>query len=847
MDLLERDHELSVLDDAIASVVAGGGGGVVVVCGEAGIGKTKLIRAFLAATDRRSLVGRCDELSVPVPLGPFLDYAQDAEEPLATDISAACRQIASLLASQPTVAVIEDLHWAGDATIDVLGYLARRIADLPVLLVVSTRAADDLGLARAVEGLSPDRLATIELPPLTRAGIEAMVEGTGHDAAEIHAESGGNPFLASELLAWERDSVPPRVALSSVARLSQVSSSARELARVLAVMPAGATWEMLVTLDPGAEARVAELERIHLLEADQRRVQYRHQLIRRGVEEAMAGAERRLCHRRVVDQLLKHDAEPAVIAHHAFEAGDWETLIEYASMSATSSVASGNYVDAVAQLERAAEHRSLLSIERQAGFAELFARALLPTGRESAGLGEALHAASLFESVGDLSGQARALTLASIPAYTQGDPDESLRLQRRALSIADGARDRDQTLATHASLAQTLALRSDWHQARIESERAVLEAEHGSISSRSMVLAIRSDIRRVLGDEAGGRTDWRAAFDLASADGDTNRLLTLHLNRVALSLGTLQIVELERELDEASSFMRNVDAPRSHRSLAGLEAAADLMAGRWDRVVDTVAPGGAIPVPTPTGTGPTLAAGLVAARRGTQVGVDAIVAAYDAAWPMRDIQRLGPIGAALAEMTWLGRLEDHAAVSSITELAHASGHQRHAGEMSLWCQRLGLDGPSPPPAAPEPLRLMFEGEWKRAVDWWDHHGCPYEALLAMAFAGDVDAMRNAAEVALGLGAELVADRIRRSLRDLGVSVGRGRSRAAIGHPLGLTRRQAEVLELVSQGLTNRAIADRMFITPKTVDHHIQAIYRTLGVNDRVAAATVWNSTDHPPR
>lgn len=846
MNLLERDHELSTLGDAAASVGAGDGGRVVVVCGEAGIGKTTLIRAVLDESDCRPLVGRCDDLAIPVPLGPFLDFALATGEPLSTDIAASRRQIASLLASEPTIAVIEDLHWAGEASIDVLSYLTRRIADLPVLLLVSTRAPDDVGLARALQAAPPDRLTTVDLSPLTRAGIEAMVEGTGHDAAQIHADSGGNPFLATELLTWSNDSIPPRVSMWSVARLNQVSAASSELARLLAVMPSGVSWEMLAMLEPGAEAQVAELERIRFLEANHRRVEYRHQLIRRAVEGTMTAAERRLCHRRVVDQLLKQGADPAVIAHHAFGAGDWESLVEYASMSARVSVAAGSYVDAAAQLERAAEHRDVLSVEGRAEFAELFARALLPTGREAASLDEAVRAAALFEAHGDRSGQARALTLASIPAYTLGDPDESFRLQYRALSILEGVGDLDQTLATRASLAQSLAMRSNWRAARVESERAVVEAERSSAEARSMTLAIRSDVRRVLGDETGGRADWRAAVDLATAEDDTNRLITLHLNRVALSLGTLQIDELERELDDAWSLMSTIDAPRAHRSLAALTASVDLLAGRWDRALDRIAPRRAIPPPTPTGTGPTLIAGLVTARRGAQVGVDAIVAAYDAAWPMRDIQRLGPIGAALAEMAWLGRPDVRPAVWSITELAHASGHMRHATEMTLWCRRLGLDAPDPPAGATEPLRLMFDGQWERAVDWWDRHDCPYESALAMAFSGEPDAMRTATELAVGLGAVAVADRIRRALRDQGVSVGRGRSRAAIDHPHGLTRRQAEVIELLSEGLTNREIADRLFITHKTVDHHVGAVYRRLGVNDRQAAAAIWKSTGHGP-
>src|SRR5215217_1073414 len=142
--LLERDAELRRLRETLRGA-GQGRGSAVLVSGEAGMGKTSLVRAFAseASGAARVLVGACDDLVTPRTLGPFRDMARDAGGPLAEAVDPVAGRDAVVgavhqeLAGRPTVMIVEDAHWADDAPLDVLRYLAWRIPALPSVLVLT--------------------------------------------------------------------------------------------------------------------------------------------------------------------------------------------------------------------------------------------------------------------------------------------------------------------------------------------------------------------------------------------------------------------------------------------------------------------------------------------------------------------------------------------------------------------------------------------------------------------------------------------------------------------------------------------------------------------------------------
>jgi hypothetical protein len=218
--LLEREHALDVLEARARRAVTGHGS-VVLVAGEAGVGKTVLLRAVrerLRAA-AQPLWGMRDSLTTPRPLGPLRDVADDLSEvPALLRGTAAQHEIFAAvldaLRSRPRVFVVEDLHWADEATLDLVRFLARRIAALPLLLVVSYRDALPAGhpLSPVLGDLvaSPDA-RRLQLTPLSRSGVAALLDGHGLDAADVHRRTAGNPFFVSQILAQPDSPLPESV------------------------------------------------------------------------------------------------------------------------------------------------------------------------------------------------------------------------------------------------------------------------------------------------------------------------------------------------------------------------------------------------------------------------------------------------------------------------------------------------------------------------------------------------------------------------------------------------------------------------------------------------------------
>jgi DNA-binding NarL/FixJ family response regulator len=139
----------------------------------------------------------------------------------------------------------------------------------------------------------------------------------------------------------------------------------------------------------------------------------------------------------------------------------------------------------------------------------------------------------------------------------------------------------------------------------------------------------------------------------------------------------------------------------------------------------------------------------------------------------------------------------------------------------------------------EPFRLMLAGAWADAADAWTAIGCPLWAALALGASPDADDGRRALAIVDRLGAAGVRRALLRSRSALGVPVPRGPRPSSRANPAGLTARELEVLRLLADGLSNAELAGRLYLSEKTVGHHVSAVLRKLGEPTRsraVAAA-----------
>jgi predicted ATPase len=431
VELLERDGALAALAEARDSA-AHGEGRVVFVTGEPGIGKTSLVTRFLGDLDAgaRVLYGTCDDLSIPRPLGPIRDLVGNVSPALVEALSAgaAPHEIQALLIAelerppQPTVLVLEDVHWADDATFDSITVLGRRIGAVPALLVLTFRrgeAPPGHRLYATLGAIRADDLVVLELAPLSETAV-ASIAGDGSHA--VYAATGGNPFYVSELLAYRTAAeLPPSVANAVLGRASRLDDDARRLVELVSVVPTRVATSLLDAVMPEWAVAAEEPERRQLLEVDPRSVRFRHELARNAIRSSVPIAARRRLHGEILQALLAATADPAEIVHHAEAAGAEDVVAEYAVVAARRAAALGSNREAYSHYRRASHFVDRLPAPEQAAVLEELATAAYAVGRLEDAFLAIERAVAIFGDRGEEEAVGRCTRLLSRFHWVAGD------------------------------------------------------------------------------------------------------------------------------------------------------------------------------------------------------------------------------------------------------------------------------------------------------------------------------------------------------------------------------------------------------------------------------------------
>jgi DNA-binding CsgD family transcriptional regulator/tetratricopeptide (TPR) repeat protein len=837
--LLERETELLLLSDLLDGIDSGGK--VVLIRGEAGIGKTSLVRELIRqhTHDAQILTGTCDDLLIPQPLGPFWDMARAEPllgEPLGEgDRPRLLEAVLDLLSRslRPTIMVIEDTQWADEATLDAIRYVGRRIAKTRGLLLLTYRDGEvdfEHPLRRVIGDLPPEDVLRIQLCGLSPSAVASMI-GTSHlDLDEVMAATNGNPFLIGEMTS--DDSVPTSLQDSVMARVQRLSIGAQEMLKTLAVVP-----EPLPILDalgmPGAdENRMDECQMRGLLIVESGRVGFRHDLIRRVVESSLTAGERLTKHRAVLDG-LPEETHPCLLIHCAVEANDIDRLVDLAPRSARYAAAMGSHVQAAEDFREIGPHLDRFAKDELGPLLDEWAREefLVDNITDAVRLNE--EALAHYRSVGDRRAESRALAQAAHFLENAGQRVLAEERARQAVEVlGDNPRGDDLARALEVN-AYLHTMAGDVSVVPGLVDRT-LEAGGADIDERVLIRSLNH--RGIVANIANypeGRASLDEAWRRAEASGqwyEESRALFNH---------AWAAVEF-RDLPIASDYIQRSIASAARHELPALEAYAEAMyarilelEGEWTRAEDLanhvlnswpLSQMVAMPI-----------LGVIAARKGRDSARPTLKTAWEMALAAGENQRLAPAAAALAESVWIGGSTDvpvaefHRVMASELE----RGFRYSAGSIAFWLWELD-ELTDIPHGIAEPYRLVMEGRAAEAAVIWNQKGVPYEQALAL-MRGDRSSRLQAVEVLETLGATAVAAKLRKALRDEGIAVPRGRGRATRGNVVGLTARQMEVLALLGESLSNMEIADRLFISPRTVENHVSAVMSKLDANTRTKA------------
>lgn len=806
MPLLERDPPLAELTAAVDRAIDGNGG-VVALIGEAGIGKTSVLDelARRAGNRVRVLWSGCEALFTPRPLGPLHDIAPE----LGIDTDAPRERlfpaVLAALRREPTLFVVEDVHWADRATLDLLKYLSRRIARTSLLLALSYRD-DEIGPDHPLIlllGEAGAALRRIALAPLSREAVERLAAGR----AGVFELTGGNPFFVTEIAACDARGIPPMVRDAVLARAAKLTSEARHVLEMASLVPGRAELWLLDAPDDAIEAAT----RSGIARIDGGAFVFRHELARRAVEDSLSDLRRTPMHGAILAKLIER-GEPSLArrAHHAAGARDADAILRFAPLAAAEAAKAGAHREAAAHYRTALQYSGLVSDAERASLLESLAYECYLTEQHDDALAHRIEATAIRHRLGDARLEGDDVRWQSRLHWFLGHSTDARRCAAEAIAILQGQPGRELAMAYSNQaqlhmLAQESAAAIEWGTRAIELATALGDDETLAHALNNVGSA-EADIEKL-----------KRSLRISLEHGYAEHVARGYTNLSSQAVRRRDYAEAERHLAAGLDYCieRDLDSWRIY--MTSWRARLHLARGKWDAAADDAQSVLAHPGTSSVSRITALTVlGTVRTRRGDPGAQALLDEAHALARQTNELQRLAPVAVARAEAAWL-RGDSRAAADELRDALAISddlGETLERHDLELWMWRAGERAEAPVQATA---------------------GDPYEEAIGLY---EADQLERAVDILESLGDGCLIHLVRQKLRARAVRGPRSSTRANLG---GLTAREIEILSLLDEGLRNADIATRLHVSPKTVDHHVSSVLSKLGVRTRGEAARVYRS------
>jgi DNA-binding CsgD family transcriptional regulator/tetratricopeptide (TPR) repeat protein len=852
--LLERREQLRACADYLAEAAAGHGR-LVYVAGEAGVGKSTFTARVIADAGAGAAVavGACDGSATPAPLGPLVEMLPHLPRGVWPPGAARQDVFARLLATltdppgdTPRLLVVEDAHWADEATLDLIRFLARRIHRCRALVLVTYRPED----AAAVRGLrillgdtaSATGTRRIDLPPLSPDAVSRLVaqharehpEAPGADPAQLFGVTGGNAFFVTEALSAGTGRVPATVRDAVLARVARLDEESQRALEVVALAGARAETGLLVDLlAHGLTAIDEPLDRGLLRQVDGD-VVFRHELARLAVADEVPVGRSVHIHRRLLVALTARAADPAVLAHHAEAAGDGDAVLAFAPEAAARAAELGAHQEAVRQYRRALRHADRLADAQRAellwalgyeSYLTLHIEEAIASTREALGIWDA---AGEGVRVGD------AWRCLSRLSWFAGRRDDAELQAEAAIDLLEGTETVEQALA-YSNRAQLRMLASDLGGTQDWGRRTLDLVERLPGAGRREEVRLHALNNLGTMEITAGDLDAGRALLVESLEGARAADLHEHAARAYCNLVSTAVVQRRHEealryLDEGTNYCIDRDLDSWTLYLEGCRAR--LLLERGEAVAARQLAESVLErcnMSAIDAIEPVLVLAHVHSRVGDPRAEGELARAAELSAGMKEVQRVGPAVSTQCEAAWItGDVDTCEAVAREGwATADAADCPWNRGAVATWLSAdvvVRVELLAPPYAAER------TGRWAEAAELWGQLGCPFEQALALARGGDQEGLTEAARMFDRLGTDAAAARARALLRAQGWVAPRPPRSAR--HPTGLTAREVEVLDLVSEGLTDAQVAERLVISRRTAEHHVSSILAKLGASSR---------------
>jgi len=849
--LLEREKFLSELNNQFQKALCGEGQAAVIY-GDAGIGKTSLVEYFTRQQEDKAQIfwGACDDLFTPRPLAPFYDIVNKMQSRLIEILEKGAARpsvftsiINEIHKSEPNIIVIEDVHWADESTLDLIKFLIKRINKYRSFLIVTYRS-DEVSfnntLRLAFSNIGTANLKRFELPPLSKNAINILAKNSGRKDNLIFSKTGGNPFFIKELLLHNQKNIPATIKELIISKLNRLSPEARSAVEILSVIP-GSVEKWLVNILIKNYTVIDEAVECGILKSDNYNIAFKHELMKTAVEESLTETKRVKNNSIVLNILLNQkNKEPflARIIHHASKTADSKVITKYAPLAAKQASKFNAHNEALKLYNIALQYAGDLSKEEYLNLLEGKVYEAYLTARIDEGIKACVSINDILKDHKDPLREGENLRKLSRLLWYSGKDKEGEEYLIKAIKILEKYPPGKQLAMSYSNLSQIYMLREDKKTAVKYGEKAVkLAKKLNDIEIESHALNNIGTVKLITSDESGEEILIRS-LNLA-----LQNELHEHACRAYVNLGTVNLYR--RNLSEADKyFSLGVDCANekdinvASLCIAGELAQIKLHLGKWDETIE-ICRSVSLNAPVLDKLLPVTIIGLIKARKNEPGAFQYLDEADELVESTGEVLKIVKLQASRAEVFWLkNKLQEN-----INELIGwynkiKKGNNPWAiGEIAYWLWKGGGLSEFPKLIA-EPYKLQILGKWHQAAKIWEELNCPYEQALALS-EGNEEAMKSAIKIFDDLGASAASQLIKQKMRTSGIkNIPKGPRQSTKGNPAGLTGRQMEILNLLAEGLSNSQIANRLYISPRTVENHISSIFSKLNIHSRVEAASL---------
>jgi predicted ATPase/DNA-binding CsgD family transcriptional regulator len=852
MELLERDRFLTSLQTAFNNIEAGEGH-CIFVSGEAGMGKTSLVKAFCKEQKGGCNIyqGSCDALFTPRPLAPLYDIIWQVNgefwpnshtiEVRSELFSGFFRELSKQ--KEKTLIIFEDIHWADEATLDFIKFFARRIAQLRCLFILTYRD-DEIHshhpLRNVLGQLPPDSFTRMQLLPLSREAVKKLASEKGYSGEDVYSISGGNPFYVNEILSSYSLGVPDNINDSIISAFDRLDGKTRQIWELLSVIPDSFEVKYLEKFEPLHAAALERCIESKILLVRDGRIFFKHELFRRTIEASLSPLKRVSLNKNILDMLqesFKQNQEIERIVHHAKNANEYELVAHYAPLAAKQAASVGAHIEASKLYLTAIEYYQGNNKDLLLQFFEAYAYECYLTNQIKEAIIYTSKSLELWMEKNDKEKIGNSMRFLSGLWWNEGNLEKADNFAKRAIEVLNDQPSSKAKAMAYGNISQ-LKMFADqpgeciyWGEKAIAlaeelADKAILSYAMGNVGSAQV---------RIPAYRQKGLELLQQSLEIALQNSYHE-----HAARAYTKLGYNGIIIKDNELAKKSLDAGILYCEENNLNLwriyvLTLKARFKLETGNWneacaiaDNIINNEDPAKMIKIFALT------VLATIKMRRGDKEDIPVLLTeAKEKAFETMELQRIIRALAACLEYEWITgqRFIEKESLDSTIKMIEQMGNVYDNSEFAFWLlkarkQRL-------------PLKEIYEGyemnspaKAQRAAALWKKSGCPYNEALAL-FEGSDDDKRKAITIVQGLGATAVYEKMKLEMRGSGIkSIPHGIRKTTRSNPALLTDRELDVLQLLNESLQNKEIATRLFISAKTVDHHISAILFKLEVNSR---------------